>query len=86
MSIAPSDRIKLSANEQILSTAKFINTIAGGLFTVGLVVLVSAVLFGYGNTGQPLSLLKFVLGALIFMVGSFGVHLLARRHLGKLQG
>lgn len=77
MSAVRAERTKL--------TAAYLNTIAGGLFTAGVVAPLAAATFGVAGAGGHISALTLAVGVTIFLVCSVGVHALARFVLKGLQ-
>ena len=64
--------------ERVKLTAAYLNTAAGRFFTTGVVAPLAAVVFGVaGPSGGP-SALTLVLGVLIFLLSSLGLHAAAR--------
>ena len=78
----PDSRETLIRNERVKLTASYVNTIAGGVFTVGGLAPIFAVLYGATSPTVPIWLVVGI--ALICWIASAALHWRARLYLKEL--
>ncbi len=68
-------------NERLKLMANYLNTLSAAIVTIGAIAPVAS--FAYGNAA--LSPISVAIGAVICIVGSLGLHLVARWLLGGIE-
>ncbi|MDP4022951.1 hypothetical protein Q8W71_09980 [Methylobacterium sp. NEAU 140] len=77
------ERAKSVHNERTKLTASYVNTVAGGVFTVGGLTPIFAVLYTNATSGVPTW--AVILISLVCWIVSAALHYRARVYLGELK-
>lgn len=78
-------RDSLIRTERVKLTAAYLNTAAGDLFTAGVVAPIAAAAFGVTTSGAQITPLTRLMGVMISLACSVGLHALARMILKGLM-
>lgn len=77
--------MSLVGNERAKLTAQFLNTVAAGCLTVGIVAPAAAVVYGFGTGGSAIPARNLLLGSVVFFAVALALHFAARFVLRRLR-